>query len=439
MYNHTVMEIPYVQYFGLSEKPFGLTPDPQFFFESKSHKEALDHLKFFLSQREGFAVIYGDVGLGKTTLARIFLRSLDRIVFNTALILNPIMDEAGLLREILKELGATETEGTKKELFDRLTNLLLAEHRRGKETLIVIDEAQLLSEEVLEFIRILSNIETDKEKTLHIILVGQTEIIERLKAPHLRYLAQRITVVYRLQPLALDETDQYISYRLIKAGSQGSVHLEPGALQSIHDAARGVPRLINTICDRCLLALYSQSKKIVDEHIVRIVLQEESAALNLAKQIPYREERAGANILFKGRPLYSFLAISLIALAGMTAIYCLFSMTRETTPYLRPEGFSAIKTPKEEVILRKPVPAPVQEEKKAVQKRKAAREASITVNQANVRTRPDITSLIIAVVDRGYRAPVEEETRSPDGLRWYRVPLKSGKTGWVSQHVISLQ
>jgi type II secretory pathway predicted ATPase ExeA len=432
------MEIPYIQYFGLSEKPFGLTPDPQFFFESKSHKEALDHLKFFLSQREGFAVIYGDVGLGKTTLARIFLRSLDRIVFNTALILNPIMDEAGLLREVLKELGAPETEGSKKELFDRLTNLLLAEHRRGKETIIVIDEAQLLSEEVLEFIRILSNIETDKDKTLHIILVGQTEIIERLKAPHLRYLAQRITVVYRLQTLALDETEQYISYRLIKAGSQGSVHFEQAALRSIHEAARGAPRLINTLCDRCLLALYSQSKKVVDEHIVRIVLQEESAALNLAKQIPFKEERPADNVLFTGRVLYSVLAIALIVLSGLTANYYLFRMAREA-PYPRVERFSAIRAPKEQILRNKPVPAPVQEEKAVVQKRTTAREASVTVNQANVRARPDIKSLIVAVLDRGYRTPIEEETRSPDGIRWYRVPLKSGKTGWLSQHVIALQ
>ena len=162
------MEIPYLKYFGLNERPFGLTPDPQFYFETETHREALSHLAFLLGQKEGFALIYGDVGLGKTTLSRIFLSSLDDNMYNTALILNPIMDKDEILKMIAKELGLETSGLTRKELYDSIEFFLLEEHSRGKETVIVIDEAQLLSNEALEFIRVLSNMETEKEKMTHL-------------------------------------------------------------------------------------------------------------------------------------------------------------------------------------------------------------------------------------------------------------------------------
>ena len=250
-YNNKHMEIPYLDYCGLTEKPFGLTPDPQFYFESRSYREAMDHLRFFLDQKEGFALIYGDVGLGKTTISRIFLDSLDKKLYHTALILNPIMDEAEFLRQVLKELAVPVYSTNREELLENLRDFLLDEYRQGKETVLVIDEAQLLSSELFEFIRVLSNFETDKQKILHVILFAQPEIIQRLVEPAMRYLAQRITVIYRLRPLAQDEISLYIHHRLLKAGSRGFVQFTDEAVKEIYQASLGCPRLINVLGDRC--------------------------------------------------------------------------------------------------------------------------------------------------------------------------------------------
>lgn len=272
------MEIPYLEYFSLNEKPFGLSPDPHFYYESITHREATDHLAFFLAQKEGFASIYGDVGTGKTVLSRIFLDSLDKTFYNTALILNPIMDEIEFLHEILNELSISHYNLSKKEMLDRLQRFLLEEFKRGKETILIIDEAQLLSDEILEFIRILSNLETEKEKILHTILFGQQELIEKLKEPRMRYLSQRITVIYRLKPLSLKEVNLYVTHRLLKAGSKGLLQFKDGSIKLIYTASQGYPRLINIVCDRCLLLLYSKSARVVDEDTVNTVLREESVS-----------------------------------------------------------------------------------------------------------------------------------------------------------------
>jgi type II secretory pathway predicted ATPase ExeA/murein L,D-transpeptidase YafK len=270
------MEIPYLDYLGLSEKPFGLTPDTDFYFESETHKEALEHLKFFLGQREGIALIYGEVGRGKTILSRMFLNSLDKNIYNTALILNPIMDEEEFIKEIMDELGIPGDDSSKKNLLDNLSNFLIEEHKKGRDTILVIDESQVLSVRLLELIRILSNIETEKEKIIHTVLFAQNEFMDILHKPEMKNLSQRITVVYKLKNFSLKETQSYINFRLYKAGSKGSLHFSDGAVNIIQDTSRGCPRLINMICDRCLLVLYSQSANTVDEKIVESVLSDES-------------------------------------------------------------------------------------------------------------------------------------------------------------------
>lgn len=311
------MEIPYVKHFGLTERPFGLTPDPHFYFETETHREALSHLGFLLGQKEGFALIHGDVGLGKTTISRIFLSSLDSNVYNTALILNPIMDEEEFLKSISRELGLKTDGSTRKELYDEFERFLLEEHKKGKETVLAIDEAQLLSNELLEFIRVLSNIETEKEKILRIILFAQPELFEKLKESQMRFLSQRITVTYRLKPFTERDVGLYIAYRLVKAGSKGVPSFKKNAVRMIYEASHGYPRLVNILCDRCMLALYAQSKSIVDKKIVTDVLKEENLSLASVKIGNASVQRYRVAILSLAGILIVLLAVYVVRVLGL--------------------------------------------------------------------------------------------------------------------------
>jgi general secretion pathway protein A len=306
-------EIPYMKYCGLKEKAFGLTPDPFFYFESASYQEALGHLTFFLSQKEGFALIYGDVGLGKTTMSRVFLDRLDKTRYNSALMLNPIMDEADFLRQVVRELAIECDDSEHEATLEALKAFLLSEYQNGRETVLIIDEAQLLSDELLELIRVLSNFETEKEKILHVILLAQTEIIPKLGQPHLRYLAQRITVIYRLRPLTHEEVFLYINHRLRRAGSNGFVRFKDEAIDEIFQASAGCPRLINILCDRCLLYLYSHSKRNVDSAAARKVFEEESNLLIPKAEPPRPRVRLGA--------VLGGVLIGLVLLAAAIAYY----------------------------------------------------------------------------------------------------------------------
>jgi general secretion pathway protein A len=284
------MDIPYCEHFGLTEKPFSLTPDPAFYFESRSHKEALDHLGFFLDQQEGFALIYGDVGTGKTTLSRIFLKSLDPEIYDSALILNPIMDEQEFLREVLAEFSITISGPLGSTGLDALRVSLLDRHGKGKRSIIVVDEAQLIKDELFEFIRVLSNFETDKNKMLQIVFFAQPEIIGRLQRDSMRYLSQRLTVIYELNSLEIDEVGRYVSYRLFKAGSRALPEFSDGAVKIISIASGGCPRLINILADRCMLILYSRSKAVVNRAIARAALRELNIVLLVGrkKRLPKR-------------------------------------------------------------------------------------------------------------------------------------------------------
>lgn len=284
------MEIPYLEFFGLQEKPFGITPDPYLYFDSATHRDALDHLGFFASMKEGFALVYGDVGTGKTTVSRVFLNSLDPAGYNTALILNPIMTDEEFLKEVLKEFKLGDEALTKKEMLDTLSRFLISEQQEGRKSILVIDEAQLLSDDMLEFIRILSNLETDKEKILQIVLFGQPEIIEKLRQDRMRYLSQRITVMYMLKPLNLDEVNLYITYRLLKAGSKGNPKFTTAAVRRIYLASKGCPRLINVICDRAILAAYAAAQTTIDENRIEEALKEQNLTL-LTEQTTMPEAR----------------------------------------------------------------------------------------------------------------------------------------------------
>lgn len=340
------MEIPYLDYLGLSEKPFGLTPDPDFYFEAETHKEALEHLKFFLGQREGIALIYGEVGSGKTILSRMFLNSLDKTLYNTALILNPIMDEEEFIKEIMGEFGIPWEDSSKKSLLDNLSNFFIEEHKKGRDMILVIDESQVLSRKLLELIRIISNIETEKEKILHTVLFAQTEFMDTLHEPDMKNLSQRITVVYKLKNFSQKETRAYINFRLYKAGSKGSLQFSDGAVDLIHKTSQGCPRLINMICDRCLLVLYSQSKNIVDEKTVENVINDES--IIFLKQTGSGAKRSKKYFIPLGIIIFLFLCL-VFAFFYTDVMHKMMDYSREKASQIKtaetPKTTKAIPTP----------------------------------------------------------------------------------------------
>ena len=251
----------YKKFFGLKEKPFSITPDPDYLFLSENHRQALNHLLYGINGKEGFMVLTGEVGTGKTVLCRTLIKELNRKNVKTALILNPSLSEIELLKNIAEDLEITDVGKSKKEIIDALNRFLIRELYSGNTVAVIIDEAQNLSPEVLEEIRLLSNLETEKEKLLQIVLAGQPELEELLKMPALRQLNQRISISYRLSSLKKSELTAYIHHRLLVAGLQGQIKFSRTALEKVFSYSQGLPRLINLACERILIAAYAAQKK----------------------------------------------------------------------------------------------------------------------------------------------------------------------------------
>jgi general secretion pathway protein A len=263
----------YEKTFGFTEKPFTVSPNPRFLFLSKHHLEALEHLKYGIQERMGFVVVTGEVGTGKTTLLRSLLDSLEGDT-NTAFVFNTRITAKQLLKQILTDLGVEAAGLEKDEMVQTLNEFLLQQLEERRNTVVVIDEAQNLGPEVLEELRLLSNLETAQAKLLQILLVGQPELNYVLNLPQLRQLRQRITVMYHLQPLSLEETGEYIRHRLGVAGCRRDDLFTSEAVQGIYYYARGFPRLVNILCDRALLAAYADEKSQVDRPLVDEIQRE---------------------------------------------------------------------------------------------------------------------------------------------------------------------
>lgn len=248
----------YEEFYGLREKPFTLTPDPRFFFLSENHRGAYEHLLYGIKEKEGFILITGEIGAGKTSLCRALLNQLESQGTDTALILNPTISGQELLQCILGDFGIPSSGTSKKDFLDALNRYLLNQQSTNRNSVLMIDEAQNLPLPLLEELRILSNLETEKEKLLQIVLLGQIELTEKLSLPRLRQLNQRISIRYHLQPLAKEEVPRYIQHRLTVAGSNGELRFSAGALREIYSYSQGIPRLINLASDRALLAGYAE-------------------------------------------------------------------------------------------------------------------------------------------------------------------------------------
>lgn len=258
----------YTQFFGLNEKPFSISPDPRYLYMSRRHADALAHLIYGVSESGGFIQLTGEVGTGKTTLIRSLLEQLPERT-EIALILNPQLSAPEFLQAICAELGIdVDAAATPKEAIDRLNAYLLDAHADGRRVVLIVDEAQTLSAELLEQVRLLTNLETTERKLLQIILIGQPELRDLLDKPEMRQVAQRVTGRYHLEPLSRHEATRYIRHRMQVAGTQAEVFTD-AAIRQIYRSSGGIPRLINVVADRVLLAAYTRERHRVDAKLVR--------------------------------------------------------------------------------------------------------------------------------------------------------------------------
>jgi general secretion pathway protein A len=263
----------YNKFFSLREKPFKLVPNPEYYYVSRSHEEVMAHLKYAISEGEGFVEITGEVGTGKTTLCRVFLDSLDDAT-EVAYIFNPRLGPAQLLKTIADELGVAGPADDTKTLIDALNTYLIDMKTAGKTVVLLVDEAQNLTRNVMEQLRLLSNLETNRSKMLQIILVGQPELGELLDSYDLRQLAQRITLSCHLSPLSFREVREYIEHRIHIASTKPQDLFTYPAYRLIYRYSEGIPRLINIVCDRALLTAFSRNKRKVSGAVVRAAIRE---------------------------------------------------------------------------------------------------------------------------------------------------------------------
>jgi len=261
----------YNQFYGFREKPFEITPDPRFLYLSESHKEALAHLTYAVRERKGFTVITGEVGTGKTTLVQTVLSRLDGNT-KTAYIFNPKLGSTDFLHYVCEDLGLKGQKKSKGQYISQLHHFLLACYSRNENVVLIIDEAQALDPNLLEEVRLLTNLETSKCKLLQVILMGQPELNEILSRPQFRQLKQRVSLRYHLQTLNKEETRNYIKKRLRIAGAADPNFFTPKALNKIYSYSNGIPRLINIVCDNALLTGYATDQKVIGGRIIHEVI-----------------------------------------------------------------------------------------------------------------------------------------------------------------------
>lgn len=263
----------YENFYRLKEKPFNMTPDPKFFFPSAKHTEALDSLIYAISERKGFVVITGEIGAGKTTVCRTLLSKLEPNT-KVALITNTYVNAKELLMGILDEFGIEYKPASKARLLAKLNAFLIEQLSKNINVVLIIDEAQNLSPSVLEEVRMISNLETETEKLIQIVLMGQPQLRKKLSLERLEQLRQRIVVHYHLSPLNKEETNEYVQHRLKLASANGADFFTTEALGLIYNFSKGIPRLVNLICDSALLSGYVSEAKQINEEIMAEVIKE---------------------------------------------------------------------------------------------------------------------------------------------------------------------
>ena len=284
----------YQRYYGFHEPPFNITPNSRFFFASTKHTEALNTMVYAISERKGFVVITGEIGSGKTTVCRTLVNQLDSRT-QIALITNTLMSGRDLITCILEDLEVEFTNGSKAKLLGQLNDYLIQQLKDNNNVVLIIDEAQNLTPSCLEEVRLLSNLETENEKLIQIIFLGQPELKKKLALTRLEQLRQRIAVYYHLSPLTVEETKEYILYRLKVASGTDRQFFTEGALNLVFQFSKGVPRLVNQICDSALLSGYVSESNVIDENLMREVI-EESPMIQISRETKAPKGKESASL-----------------------------------------------------------------------------------------------------------------------------------------------
>ncbi len=390
----------YLEFFGLKDDPFKITPDANYFFLSESHQEALSSLRYVYESGEGFAVVVGEPGTGKTLTLRKFIDSLPQEEVRFAYILFPNLSPEELFEAILEDLGIKSEGETKNRLFAKLRDFLVEERTKGRKVLVIVDEAQNLPDETLEELRILSNLETEDTKLLQIILAGQPELEEKLSSEKFRQLRQRITVFVKLRNLTKEETKAYIDYRLSKAG-KGNIVVSSKAYDLVYRYSMGIPRLINIIMERAMMAAFVESShEIKPHHVSRAV---ESVGMRLSEE-PFSKR------------------VALISAVGILLAVLLLS-----GGYLLLNNFP----PPLEVKTKEVVETEVSKVEKKKEVKEVPDEAFVAVPMLNMREGPDTSSEVIYLLREGDRVKILE--KGPE--TWVKVlyeGLGQPVEGWVN-------
>jgi type II secretory pathway predicted ATPase ExeA len=441
----------YLQFFNLNDDPFRLTPDPLYFFPSQEHNEILTSLNYAIEQKEGFSLVVGEPGTGKTTILRILIDHWKEKA-DIALIMTPRLSPEEFLQAVLEDIHVKLKEVNKNEMLKAFRDILIEHSRTEKRVIIIVDEAQNVPDETLEELRILSNLETDKEKLLQIILMGQPELKKRLQADHLKQLNQRITIRATLGPLTRSETSDYIHFRLIKAG-KGSVIFDEDARKRIYKTSGGIPRLINLISSRAIMAAFVSGNTAVKKNHVNYAIEHLSD-----------EPASGKFIVYSG---YAALTIILV-MAIVFGIYKVSGNGPETIDVNKPQdkktsgGVSKetsgpiIDSPQTAKTKTKSVqpetnvkttasgfqayplgtPSAVEATDRSVLESTKGT-VIVTAETANIRSKPSFDADKVAWASKGTSLKVLDEFQDASGKVWYKIRLADGRECWISKRVVA--
>ncbi len=420
----------FLSFYGLKEEPFRLTPDPAYFLAAKSHNNALLSLNYSAHHREGFTLLVGEPGTGKTTLLNVFIDNwIDRA--EIAMILTPRLSPEEFLLAVLDDFGIRCQCTNKNEIIRRFRDFLIEKSLSNKGIIIVVDEAQNLPDETLEELRLLSNMETDKEKLLHIVLIGQPELLRRLESHAFRQFNQRIVTRLFLAPLNLDGVREYLNFRLFKAG-RGVVRFSGGAVKLVHKYSRGVPRMVNSIATRAMMSAFlEEAEEIRPRHVTYAVrslqLEEGGGSRPPLLRYGFAYGLALAVTIYFAVPFVQKQLATLSLPADMFAMFARESAaaTRPVIPLSPLPSRAELKpAPSQPAVAAVPPPAPLT--------------AVVTAFSANVRETPGTDGKRRYLLYRGEEIRLAKESVLTQGKRWYRTEMKGNGTGWIAAEVVRI-